>query len=133
MATYSGTYYCDGGFDQSLASLTVFGVNVVEGRGTNLRGDRFPTDANFDALYLPAVFNNHVLARRGCCEAPPNTIRHAKAFYADRFYLFIPCPFWGGSVEFLEFYRELSANPRLIVIESHGETISFNLTTLLRN
>ncbi len=133
MAVYSGSYYCDGGLEQRQVNLTVFGVNVIEGRETNLRGDRFETDSNFDALYLPKVFIDHVLPVRGCGSVPINGLRHVKAFYANSLYLTIPCPFAGGTITFQQFMQELTNNRRLILVELHGETVGFNLRTLLRN
>lgn len=130
MASYSGDYQLDSGVTVRAVRLTVFAVDLSEPiAGSPFGGTRYNTRPSFDADYLPQVFLDKV-STRACCDAPVNTIRHARAYLSDTRYLFIPCPFRGDTPDFLAFFRQLVDNPLIVLVESQGETVGREYTLI---
>jgi hypothetical protein len=131
MARYSGDYQLDSGVIVRSVRLTVFGVNLAEPiAGSPFGGSRFETRPSFDADYLPQVLVDNIQTSRPCCEVPVNTVRHARAYYSDTLFLYIPCPYRGDTNDFLAFFRQLVDNPLIVLVESHGETVSSQYTLI---
>lgn len=133
MATYAGDYTLDSGSIQHSASLRVFVVEIVLGDSSKFGGNVINTAKSFDANYLPPIFLNHLTGNKACCTIPTNTERHARAYFADNRYLWITCPFRGDSAEFIQFYKELDADPKVFFVEAHGETIGVEYALLFAN
>jgi hypothetical protein len=119
MARYVGTYQLDSGYIAESVALQVFSVDLAN----PIAGDRNDTRLDFDQDFLPQSFISNAINGRPCCTIPVNTIRHARVFYSDTRYLFIPCPFRGGTPKFFSFFRDLSLNSKTVHLESHGETV----------
>ena len=120
MAFYGCNYSLDLGYTQIAARFRVFRVQLVEGFQSQFRGEISQTDREFDAQYLPSILS---LTDSYCCLPPVNTERHARVYIADNIYLFISCPFVGGTNDHSLFYRQLTENSRIRLIEAHGETV----------
>jgi hypothetical protein len=122
MANYSIDYQLDAGYIQRSGVFRVFGVQIVQGFNSQYGGEIFQTTREFDRPYLPQILQN-LLRDRACCSLPTNTERHARAYFQDDSYLFICCPFRGGTTEHLLFYRQLTENSKIRLVEAHGETL----------
>jgi hypothetical protein len=128
MASYSGGYQLDSGVLVQAVRLTVFAVDLSEPiAGSPFGGTRYNTRPDFDRDYLPKIFLDRV-SNRPCCDVPVNTIRHARSYYSDTRYLFVPCPYRGDQPDFLALFRELVDNPLIVLVELHGETVGREYT-----
>jgi hypothetical protein len=123
MANYGGDYQLDPGYIQKAARLRVFAVDLILGDRSKFDGNSRATALEFDLQFLPQIFINHVANKVACCGIPTNTERHARAYFQDDSYLFISCPFRGGTSEHLLFYRQLTENSKIRLVEAHGETL----------
>jgi hypothetical protein len=121
MADYGGDYQLDAGYVQKAGRLRVFAVEIVLGDRSKFDGTTYLTSKEFDSKFLPQAFMS-ILKKVPCCNLPTNTERHARAYFEDNRYLFIPCPFRGDTSEFLLFYRQLTQNSKIRLVEAHGET-----------
>lgn len=123
MANYGGDYQLDAGYIQKAGRLRVFAVDLVLGDRSKFDGSLRNTSIEFDLQFLPQIFLNLVANKSACCGLPTNTERHARAYFQDDSYLFICCPFRGGTTEHLLFYRQLTENSNIRLVEAHGETL----------
>ncbi|MEE3716282.1 hypothetical protein V2H45_05940 [Tumidithrix elongata RA019] len=134
MARYTGTYQLDNGYIAESVALTVFAVNLANPiAGSPFGGERTDTRLDFDKNFLPPSFLLNLVGVRPCCTIPVNSIRHARLFYSDTRYLFIPCPFRGGTPEFFGFYKELFLNTQQVHLEAHGETVGADRILVFAN
>jgi hypothetical protein len=119
----------DEGYVQKAGRLRVFAVEIVLGDRSKFDGTTFQTAREFDAQFLPQILVP-LLREKSCCNLPVNTERHARVYFEDNRYLFISCPFRGGTIEFLAFYRQLTENSLIRLVEAHGETVGKSETII---
>jgi hypothetical protein len=121
MATYSGNYQTDLGKVYQCVGLTVYRVED---------GLRVATNEDEDLAYLPPIFLQSVTTNRPVCSLPgrTRTMRAGIVILGEELRWVIPCPFMGGTVDFMTFARQLTS--RFDLVEWQGERVDPFLVSL---
>ncbi|MEG5045963.1 hypothetical protein [Microcoleus sp. B4-C1] len=77
-----------------------------------------------EELFLPTIFVSSAIKGTGFCSLPPTvTPRHATLWDATGREYTIEYPFQPTTPQWIEFWREIKANPLIISSRGMGETI----------
>lgn len=113
MATYTVRYQSDLGRVFSPASVSAFTV-TDNGRSVSPSG--------VDAVVFPAIFQDALLGVGEGCSLP-FTPRSVRAYLSETDYVSVPCPFIGGSPQFIQFFEQVRARPDVLFAVLDGEEI----------
>jgi len=64
-------------------------------------------------------------AKKGTCRIDYPTLRVAQCYISDNVYYEIPCPFQGGTNEFIAFFTELNNNFMFRLVNLRGENLPY--------
>ena len=117
MGFYSADYTNDLGYLFAKAGLSVYAVR---------EGDRQETERTFDEQYLPQILAATLTTNQLLCNvvSGTRTLRYAQVWLSSTEWIYMPCPWQGGTNEFMQFYQQLQADTRFLLVAHHGETIN---------
>ena len=119
MALYIGNYTNDVGIQYKNVVLnTYFYDNNI----------RTSTTYDRDEMYLPTVFKSNTTrlsGKKGICRIDYPTLRVAQCYISNNVYYEIPCPFQGGTNEFIAFFTELNNNFMFRLVNLRGENLPY--------
>lgn len=125
MASYVGNYVNDVGIQYKNIVLNTYFYD---------NGNKTSTTYNRDEMYLPTIFKSNTTRlsdKRATCQIEYSTLRVAQCYISDNVYYEIPCPFQGGTSEFISFFTELNNNSMFRLVNLRGESIPYGYYLVL--
>jgi len=125
MASYIGNYTNDVGIQYRNVVLNTYFYD---------NGSRLPTTYETDEMYLPTVFKSSTTPltdKRATCRIDYSVLRVAQCYISENAYYEIPCPFQGGTTEFIAFFTELNNNSMFAFVNLRGESLPYGYSIYL--
>jgi hypothetical protein len=125
MASYVGNYTNDVGIQYKNVVLNTYFYD---------NGSRTPTTYETDEAYLPTVFRlstTPLTNKKAVCKMDYSTLRVAQCYISENVYYEIPCPFQGGTTEFIAFFTELNSNSMFAFVNLRGESLPYGYSIYL--
>jgi hypothetical protein len=125
MASYVGNYTNDVGIQYKNVVLNTYFYD---------NGSRISTTYETDEIYLPTVFRystTPLINKKSTCKIDYSILRVAQCYISENVYYEIPCPFQGGTTEFIAFFTELNNNSMFAFVNLRGESLPYGYSIYL--
>jgi hypothetical protein len=125
MASYVGNYTNDVGIQYKNVVLNTYFYD---------NGNKTSTTYETDEMYLPTVFRfstTPLTNKKAACKIDYSTLRVAQCYISENVYYEIPCPFQGGTTEFIAFFTELNNNSMFAFVNLRGESLPYGYSIYL--
>jgi hypothetical protein len=125
MASYVGNYTNDVGIQYKNVVLNTYFYD---------NGSKVSTTYETDEIYLPTVFRystTPLINKKSTCKIDYSILRVAQCYISENVYYEIPCPFQGGTTEFIAFLTELNNNSMFAFVNLRGESLPYGYSIYL--
>jgi hypothetical protein len=125
MASYVGNYTNDVGIQYKNVVLNTYFYD---------NGSKISTTYETDEIYLPTVFRystTPLINKKSTCKIDYSILRVAQCYISENVYYEIPCPFQGGTTEFIAFFTELNNNSMFAFVNLRGESLPYGYSIYL--
>jgi hypothetical protein len=125
MASYVGNYTNDVGIQYKNVVLNTYFYD---------NGSKISTTYETDEIYLPTVFRYNttlLINKKSVCKIDYSILRVAQCYISENVYYEIPCPFQGGTTEFIAFFTELNNNSMFAFVNLRGESFPYGYSIYL--